>query len=238
MAKIRTFVDSNVLIAAACGREHLAGRAFAILNDPERDFVTSDFVRLETLPKAKFHKQDAEAQFYKESLEMMLKLFTIKDIRGWDPCYDPNKYLPEGWSGTALDILRMYNVPARDRVWCVLHKECLDARTLRLFAVRCARAALAAAGGDPDPRSLAACDAAERFANGRATLEELADAGSAADAAYAADAVRATYAADAADAAFYAAYARAAYAAREAVAQQQVGWLIDLLQGEHDGKYD
>jgi predicted nucleic acid-binding protein len=66
LAKIRTFIDSNVLIAAARGTESLAERAFAILDDPERELVTSDFIRLETLPKARFHKQADEVAFYEE----------------------------------------------------------------------------------------------------------------------------------------------------------------------------
>lgn len=65
MAKTRTFIDSGVLIAAARGTHELAEKALEILDDPERDYVTSDFVRLEVLPKAVFHQQDAEAEFYR-----------------------------------------------------------------------------------------------------------------------------------------------------------------------------
>jgi predicted nucleic acid-binding protein len=35
-----------------------------ILDDPERAFATSAFVRLEVLPKALFHRRPAEAAFY------------------------------------------------------------------------------------------------------------------------------------------------------------------------------
>ena len=64
----------------------------------------------------------------------------------------------------------------------------LDDRTLRLFAVWCARNTPLADGrvtGDllTDPRSLAALEVAERYANGRATDEELAAARAAAEAA-------------------------------------------------------
>ncbi len=60
-----------------------------------------------------------------------------------------------------------------------------DDRTLRLFAVWCARNTPLADGrksGDliTDPRSLAALDVAERFANGRASRDELAAARAAA----------------------------------------------------------
>ena len=37
-----------------------------------------------------------------------MKKFTIDDIYSWGPCYDPNKYLPETWKGTALDKLRVW----------------------------------------------------------------------------------------------------------------------------------
>jgi predicted nucleic acid-binding protein len=59
-----TFIDSGVLIAALRGNAELASRAFAILNDPERSFASSGFVKLEVLPKAIFHKQEEEAAFY------------------------------------------------------------------------------------------------------------------------------------------------------------------------------
>ncbi len=105
---------------------------------------------------------------------MELKQITINDIRSFDPkpCYDPARYLPEDWTGTALDILRVTDCPAEDRLWVVCHEDLIDARTLRLFAVWCARQALALID-NPDPRSIAACDVAERFANGQATNDEL-----------------------------------------------------------------
>jgi len=64
MATIRTFVDSGVLIAAATGEKDVSDCAFAILGEPNRLFITSDFVRLEVLPKARFHKRADEAEFY------------------------------------------------------------------------------------------------------------------------------------------------------------------------------
>lgn len=89
-----------------------------------------------------------------------------------------------------------------DALWCC-RAEPQHASVWRLFAVRCARRALARIP-NPDPRSLAACDMAERHAAGLATDEELAQARRPAYAA--ADAA-------AADAAAYAAYA--AYAEHE-----------------------
>lgn len=65
VAKTRTFVDSGVLIAAARGTHELAEQALDVLDDPDRDYVTSDFVRLEVLPKAVFNQQVDEAEFYR-----------------------------------------------------------------------------------------------------------------------------------------------------------------------------
>ena len=74
MKKIRTFVDSNVLIAAATGKGKHALHALTILSDPTREFASSPFVRLEVLPKAIYHQQALEAAFYERffaAVEMM-----------------------------------------------------------------------------------------------------------------------------------------------------------------------
>lgn len=60
----RTYVDSGVLIAAVQGGSNLSNPALAVLNDPEREFVSSVFVRLETLPQSVYLKRTAEQGFY------------------------------------------------------------------------------------------------------------------------------------------------------------------------------
>ena len=60
----RTFIDSGVLIAAARGNTIRSFAALRILNDREREFASSVFIQLETLPKATSHKQQAEVEFY------------------------------------------------------------------------------------------------------------------------------------------------------------------------------
>jgi predicted nucleic acid-binding protein len=60
----RTFLDAGVLIAAARGTGVIAVRAHAILDDPERVFVTSDYIRMEVLPKALYHRQRQEVLLY------------------------------------------------------------------------------------------------------------------------------------------------------------------------------
>ena len=102
------------------------------------------------------------------------------------------------------------DIPPIDKLWVVEHW--LDDRTLRLFAVWCAREALSLRE-NPDPRSVEAVNVAEAYANGEATKEQLSTACSAAYAAAAAGTYAAAYAAVAAA---YAAYAAASYAAHSA----------------------
>lgn len=59
-----TFVDAGVLIAAARGGAEQAARALEILDDPEREFAGSLFLRLEVLPQAIFNKRKVEVAFY------------------------------------------------------------------------------------------------------------------------------------------------------------------------------
>jgi len=60
----RTYIDANVVIAAARGDDALASRALTYLEDPQRTFVSSIFVRLEVLPKAAYLKRSDEAACY------------------------------------------------------------------------------------------------------------------------------------------------------------------------------
>jgi hypothetical protein len=108
-----------------------------------------------------------------------MKQITLQQIRDLSPCYDPTKYLPENWTGTVIDILNVEACPAKDRLWVVLREDFIDAKTLRLFAVWCAREALKLID-NPDHRSVESCNVAERYANGDATDDELSAAYSAA----------------------------------------------------------
>ena len=61
----RTYIDSGVLIAAARGKGRLAQRAFEILSDTTvREFVSSDYVKIETIPKPTYFGHIAEVRFY------------------------------------------------------------------------------------------------------------------------------------------------------------------------------
>jgi hypothetical protein len=105
-----------------------------------------------------------------------MKTFTIKDLRKWRPCYDPNKFFPEDWKGTALDILMHPLIPAKDKLWVVLRTQALDLPILRVVVVSFARASLDLLGGKADPRIVAACDIAEKYAKKQASAAELKDA--------------------------------------------------------------
>ena len=59
---MKTFLDSGVLLTAWRGRD--AEAALAVMEDPRRQFCTSQLVKLELLPKPAFFKQKAEIQFY------------------------------------------------------------------------------------------------------------------------------------------------------------------------------
>jgi hypothetical protein len=59
-----TFIDAGVLIAAARGQTEVSAEAMAVLDDPNRSFASSEFVRLEVLPKALFNRKSDEAEFY------------------------------------------------------------------------------------------------------------------------------------------------------------------------------
>ena len=68
----QTFIDACVLMAAARGTDDIASRAMAILDDPNREFVSSSFVKLEVLPKSVYEKQQAEAEFYEAFFDAVL----------------------------------------------------------------------------------------------------------------------------------------------------------------------
>lgn len=114
-----------------------------------------------------------------------MKTINNELIRSLNPCYDPSeKGIPDDETLTVSEWVEKYRpvVPTQDIIWLLCHEELLDKRDLRLFAVWCARQALKLLE-NPDPRSVAACDVAERYANGEATEKELQDAAAAARAA-------------------------------------------------------
>jgi predicted nucleic acid-binding protein len=61
-----TYIDSGVLLSATDGVSRIAEKALGILGDLSLEFASSDFVKLEVMPKAVYNKQTEEAQFYEE----------------------------------------------------------------------------------------------------------------------------------------------------------------------------
>jgi len=109
-----------------------------------------------------------------------MKTRTLNELRACKPCYDPVRWVPEGWEGTAIDLLNIKECPAEDRILMVIKKGLYYTnKQLRLFACDCAEHALSRIK-DPDPRSVAAIEIARRHAEGNAKEEELYAAGYAA----------------------------------------------------------
>lgn len=69
MQKTKTFIDSDVLIYAFRGEAELCRKAMEILDDPEREFIVSDYLKLEILPKPIFHQFHEEVEFMQTFLD-------------------------------------------------------------------------------------------------------------------------------------------------------------------------
>ena len=59
---ICTFIDAGVLIAAARGTEIGTAMALQVLRDPNREFVSSLFLKLAVLPKAIYSQRIEESE--------------------------------------------------------------------------------------------------------------------------------------------------------------------------------
>ena len=102
-----------------------------------------------------------------------MKTMTVEDIMKHNPCYKRDRII-ELWAGReslSFSEVAKLDIPGVDKVWAGVYCY-MDDRQRRLFAVQCARRALSRVES-PDPRSVAACDVAERFANGEASEEGL-----------------------------------------------------------------
>ena len=103
-----------------------------------------------------------------------MKTINNKLIRSFHPCYDPSaKGIPNDKNLSVMEWVDKYRsvIRAEDILWLLLREEFYDDRQLRLFSVWCAREALETV--NPDHRSINACDVAEKFANGKATKQDL-----------------------------------------------------------------
>jgi predicted nucleic acid-binding protein len=59
-----TFIDSGVLVTAARGVGEDSEKALEVLADSTREFASSEFIKMEVIPKAIYHRKTAEAEFY------------------------------------------------------------------------------------------------------------------------------------------------------------------------------
>jgi len=60
----RTFLDSGILLTGWKGQEIDRDKARALMEDPEREFVAYQTLRLELFPKSSFFKSRSETAFY------------------------------------------------------------------------------------------------------------------------------------------------------------------------------
>ena len=112
-----------------------------------------------------------------------MKTVTLEEFKAFGPCWmeteEGSARLEEignrkkEW--TALDVLRLEEVGAEDRLWAVLREEFVPAHTLHEFACRCAEGALRKAGVTDD-RSWNAIRVKRLWIEGKATDTELAAA--------------------------------------------------------------
>ena len=105
-------------------------------------------------------------------MKLQLKSLNWSDFDQHKPCYSPQERYGD-FSGTILDILKDERVPDDEKIWAFTREGIMDDRTLRLFAVGCARKVQHLMA---DQRSINALDVAERYANGLASDEDLASA--------------------------------------------------------------
>ena len=175
-----------------------------------------------------------------------MKTITYEDFVRFKPCWLTNdeerdehadqiaryRAMRDEWS--AIDILRLDEVDAEDRLWLVLREELIDAPILHEFSCRCAERALSRIA-KPDERSIAAIEAKRKWLRGEISDKELAAAWDAAWSAVcvsamtvaraaARDASRAAARVAARDAAWAAASAAARDAARDAAWAAEREW--------------
>jgi hypothetical protein len=161
---------------------------------------------------------------------------TLNKIREQHPCHDGWEKLLKHLGKTKADdeslslITVLESNGLDDALWCLRAVDGCD-REIRLFAVACARDVQHLMR---DERSINALDVAERYADGKATEDDLRAAGSAANAAWVA-AMEAA-AANAASAAWDAAWG-AASAAAWAAARSAADAAMDAIRSKQEQRF-
>lgn len=100
MPKNRTYLDTGVLRAAFNGEHKLFQAAFAVLDDPNREFVITDFLKLELLPKPTYFKETDEVNFYKDFFSIAVETLNTTPVK----------------TAAALDLACEYGLSAIDAI--------------------------------------------------------------------------------------------------------------------------
>ncbi len=101
MAKRRTAIDANVLIAAWSGNCSLYQRALQVLEDSDRVLIVSDALWLETCPKAIYMAQTAEYAFYQS-------VFARAECQAWSlEVVNLAKHLSQLYGLAAMDAVHI-----------------------------------------------------------------------------------------------------------------------------------
>jgi predicted nucleic acid-binding protein len=103
--KVVTYIDSSVLIYAGskATSENFARkmRALQVINDSNRKFVASDFLKLEVLPIARFFAKSRELQYYETFFD------GVSDWAGTETLVKPALELASKFGLGALDALHL-----------------------------------------------------------------------------------------------------------------------------------
>ena len=100
----RTYVDSNVLIAAASRKGPFVSESLDLLDDAGREFVSSIYVQIEVYPYARKHRLPVELRFFDRFFD---------GVAAWPADY-------ERVSGRAIEILSRFPISTLD----ALHVAC------------------------------------------------------------------------------------------------------------------
>jgi len=89
---IRTYLDAGVLIIAARGVGDASDRALTILEERDREFVSSLFLKLEVLPKAIYNQQSDEVAFYEDFFTAVTDWVSEEDVISQQACQIACRY--------------------------------------------------------------------------------------------------------------------------------------------------
>ena len=112
-----------------------------------------------------------------------MQTVTYEEFLDFNPCWleqeDGEKKIKSyfdrfGGSMSALDILNLDDVKAKDKLWSVLREEFIPAPILHEFACVCAECALSLIN-NPDPRSIKAIETKRAWLRDEVTTQELLD---------------------------------------------------------------